>query len=90
MTNSICVSYAEIEGVLFLQRQNEEMDIMAKEKKQKNKAESRIKKIWFDEKHSLSDHDLDSKKRTKKNEKKLRRVREENISWGNDDKQKKK
>lgn len=50
---------------------------MAKAKKQKNKAETRILKSQFDKEHSLSDHDAGSRKNSKKSAKKLRHTLEE-------------
>lgn len=53
---------------------------MAKAKKQLRKAKSTIKKIVFDETHSLTNHDADSKKHLKKDAKKARRAAEAKIS----------
>ena len=49
---------------------------MEKAKKQRNKLKSRVKKILYNEKHSESNHDFDSKKKIKKRDKKFRRLHE--------------
>lgn len=46
---------------------------MEKAKKQRHKIKTEIKKIIYNEKHSESNHDADSKKHLKKRDKKLRR-----------------
>jgi hypothetical protein len=49
---------------------------MAKSKKQQRKIGSWIRKVWFDEEHSETNHDSESKKHMKKNAKRERRIRE--------------
>jgi len=53
---------------------------MAKAKKQLRKAKTSIKKIVFNETHSLTNHDADSKKHLKQDAKKARRVAEAKIT----------
>ena len=52
---------------------------MAKAKKQQEKFGSWIRKVWYDEEHSIADHDSHCRKDRKKDAKKLRRIREKDT-----------
>jgi hypothetical protein len=49
---------------------------MGKAKKQRHKIKDRIKKMEYDEKHSESNHDFDSKKKIRKRDKRFRKLHE--------------